>query len=131
MNLLLDTHIALWAVAEPGRLSEQAHKLIADPGNRLWFSAISLWEIGIKHAMVRRGIRQMEVSAREAREWFGVSGFRELAVTIEHAVAVDDLPPHHGDPFDRLLVAQALAEPLRLLTADRQLAAYGNVVITV
>jgi PIN domain nuclease of toxin-antitoxin system len=131
VRLLLDTHIALWAVAEPARLPASARALIDDPENQLWYSVISLWEIGVKHATVRRGVRQMESSAHEARYWFELSGFRELQLTADHATAVDELPLHHADPFDRLLVAQALAEPLRLLTVDRQLLAYGAIVLLV
>jgi PIN domain nuclease of toxin-antitoxin system len=130
MRLLLDTYIALWLVDEPHRVSAATNDLVLEAGGSVWVSAVSIWEIAIKHQVIRKGRRMMPMSGRDARAAFLRAGFQELPVTMDHAIAVDDLPPHHGDPFDLLLIAQALAEPLRLLTADRQLAAYGSIVIT-
>ena len=131
MNLLLDTHIAIWAIEDNPRLSAKARVLIADTDNPVCVSAISLWEIAIKHALRREGADALEWSAREARQQFDLAGYAILSVATRHAEAVDDLPPLHGDPFDRLLVAQALSEPLRLVTHDAKLAAYSDTVILV
>jgi len=126
VNLLLDTHIALWAIADSPRLPQQARDLILAPGNTAWVSAASVWEIAIKHGL---GRGDMPVSGAQALGYFEQSGFRLLAVSPQHAAAVEQLPLHHADPFDRLLVAQALTEPLRLLTHDAKLAAYSDTVI--
>lgn len=91
----------------------------------MWVSVAILWEIAIKHSL---GRGDMPVSARDAAGYFGESGFRLLAIQPEHALAVENLPPLHADPFDRLLVAQALVEPMRLLTHDAAVARYGGVV---
>lgn len=128
MNLLLDTHVALWAITDDPRLSVQARDLILNEANRPHVSVASIWEIAIKHSL-SRGI--MPVSAAEAAQAFRDSGFGVLAVAPEHAVAVESLPPIHRDPFDRLLVAQALNEPLHLVTRDRILARYSDTVIVV
>jgi len=128
MKLLLDTHIALWAVSDDPRLSPQAHELIAAPRNLIWVSAVSIWEIAIKHSL---GRGDMPISGAEALEYFRQSGYRMLCVSPEHAAAVESLPAHHQDPFDRLLVAQSLTEPLRLLTHDTTVARYSDTVILV
>ena len=125
MKLLLDTHIALWAIADSPRLPPQARAAITEPANILYVSAASVWEIAIKHGL---GRERMPVSGPEALHWFRAAGFEWLPVLPEHAAAVAALPPHHADPFDRLLVAQARHEPLRLLTHDQALAAYGELV---
>ena len=121
MNLLLDTHIALWAITDSPRLPPAAREHILNPKARLWVSAASLWEIAIKHAL---GRGDMPVSAESARGFFERAGYRLLAIEADHAVAVGRLPPLHTDPFDRLLVAQALTEPMHLLTHDARLAGY-------
>lgn len=126
MKLLLDTHIALWAVSDDPRLSPKARELIAAPRNLIWVSAASIWEIAIKHGL---GRGDMPVSGAEALEYFMQSGYRMLPVSPEHAAAVEALPVHHQDPFDRLLVAQSLAEPLRLLTHDTTVARYSDAII--
>jgi len=126
LRLLLDTHVALWAVAGSPRLGAGARSLIEDPANEIWVSAVSLWEITIKHAL---GRERMPVSGREAAEWFSTSGYRFLPVDAEHALGVSDLPPLHADPFDRLLVSQSLLEPMRLLSSDLRVQAYGGNVI--
>jgi len=128
VRILLDTHIALWAVTDSPRLPESARGMIIDPGNEVWFSAASIWEISIKHALRRGG---MPISGSEAVHWFTLSGYREIPISSAHAAAVDALPPIHGDPFDRILVAQAQTEPLRLITHDEVIGGYSDVVIVV
>jgi PIN domain nuclease of toxin-antitoxin system len=129
LNLLLDTHVALWAIGTPGRLPRDIRDLIADPGNEVFVSAASLWEIAIKHALARGGLGAMPLSAEAALAYFGEAGYALLSVSARHVVAVEGLPRLHGDPFDRLLVAQALEEPLRLITHDATVAAYGETII--
>src|SRR3982751_3962412 len=122
MRLLLDTHILLWSLADPRRLSEAARDAIEADENEVLFSAVSIWEIAIKAEALRAefGVDTATIigAARESR-------FDELPLTAGHAAAAA-LLPHHKDPFDRLLVSQALTEPARLLTADKALAAYSN-----
>lgn len=96
MKILLDTHIALWAVSDDSRLSLQARELIAAPRNLVWVSAVSVWEIAIKHSL---GRGEMPISGAEALEFFRQSGYRMLPVSPEHAAAVENLPTHHQDPF--------------------------------
>lgn len=125
MRLLLDTHIALWALADDARLPRQARGWIADEDNQILVSTASLWEISIKFAL-KRG--DMPVSAAQAEGWFRRAGYTLLDIKPAHAVAVERLPPLHADPFDRLLVAQALTEPLRLLTRNAAVARYSNAI---
>lgn len=131
MKVLLDTHIAVWVILDSPRLSPRAHDLIAAPATEVYVSAVSLWEIAIKHALHRTGPNAMPISATEARAWFEASNFLSLPVTDAHAVAVDTLPPHHGDPFDRLLIAQAMTEPMRLISHDAAMTAYGDLAVSV
>jgi PIN domain nuclease of toxin-antitoxin system len=121
VKLLLDTQILLWAAGQPGRLSPAARKLLDDPSNELWFSAASLWEIAIKSTLGRDDFR---VQPRLLRRGLLDNGYVELPITSQHAVGVDVLPLLHKDPFDRLLLAQALSEGITLLTTDEQLARY-------
>ena len=123
MNLLLDTHLLLWAASEPKKLSAKTRTLLLAPANQLIFSSASLWEISIKNGLERS---DFNVDPRRLWRMLLVNGYRELPVTSEHAVAVNDLPPLHKDPFDRILVAQARAEGLTLLTADKAVAKYGE-----
>lgn len=123
MNLLLDTHLLLWAASEPKRLSSKARALLLDPANQLVFSAASLWEISIKNGLERA---DFNVDPRRLWRMLLVSGYRELPVTSEHTVAVNELPGLHKDPFDRILVAQARVEGLTLLTVDKAVAKYGD-----
>jgi len=120
---LLDTHLLLWAASEPQRLSAKARALLLDPSNQLIFSSASLWEITIKNGLERS---DFNVDPRRLWRMLLVNGYRELSVTSEHTVAVNDLPPLHKDPFDRILVAQARVEGLTLLTADKMAAKYGD-----
>lgn len=123
MRLLLDTHIFLWAVAGSPQLKPAARSLI-ESAERVYVSAASLWEVAIK---ARLG--KIEVDPDDLLAAIDASGFIELPVTAAHAVGVARLADHHADPFDRLLLAQAMAEPLKLLTADRVLADYSELVV--
>ena len=125
MRLLLDTHIALWALADDARLPARGRELIADEDNHIAVSAASVWEIAIKHSL---GRGDMPITGAQALRWFRRAGYARLDIKPEHAVAVEKLPPLHADPFDRLLVAQALTEPLRLLTHDKAVARYSNAI---
>lgn len=120
MKLLLDTHLLLWAVNEPKRLSKTARALLEDLGNELLFSAASVWEVAIKSNLGREDFR---ADARLLRRGLLDNGYTELPITSEHAVNIDYLAASHKDPFDRILVAQAVAEGITLLTNDRTLAA--------
>lgn len=121
MKLLIDTQLLLWAAGEPKRLSKATRRLLLDPRNELLFSAASLWEIAIKNTLGRDDFR---VEPRLLRRGLLDNGYTELPVTSQHAVSIDLLPPLHKDPFDRLLLAQALTEGLTLVTGDAQLARY-------
>ena len=125
MKLLLDTQIILWAAGKPDRLSSEARTLLSDPDNELLFSAASLWEIAIKKTLGREDFR---VEPRLLRRGLLDNGYIELPVTSQHAVGIDSLPTLHKDPFDRLLLAQAVAEGITLLTCDTQLAQYPGPV---
>ena len=125
MKLLLDTQILLWAAGQPERLSVAARRQLKNPKNELLFSAASLWEITIKNALGREDFR---VEPRLLRRGLLDNGYTELPITSEHAVNVDSLPDLHKDPFDRILLAQALTEGITLLTADAQLAKYRGPV---
>ena len=125
MRILLDTHILLWAISSPERLGESVRTAILDPDNDVLFSAASIWEIAIKAALRRAGfLVQPDAVAEEARD----IGFVELPVHSSVAARVAELPLIHRDPFDRLLVAQAIAEPAILYTADARLPAYSELV---
>jgi PIN domain nuclease of toxin-antitoxin system len=130
VRLLLDTHIALWAVTDDLQLSETARALIVERGNEIFISAAAIWEIAIKHA-VRRRVSSMPVSAATALADFLAAGFRVLDIVPAHVLALEALPARHRDPFDRIMVAQALSTPLRLLTHDTMVAAYSDTVILV
>ena len=122
---MLDTHILLWMLAGSHRLGTEAVALIDDPGNRVAASTISIWEVAVKWARRRGAPTDMPLSGNDFAEALAAAGIEILASTPAHAVALDDLPPLHGDPFDRLLLATARAEGLTLLTRDAALAAYG------
>lgn len=128
MNLLLDTHVALWAIVDSPKLPARAQELILMPAAVIWISAASIWEIAIKHGL---GRGDMPLSGSDAIGYFRRAGYRFLPVEPEHAAAVETLPPHHADPFDRLLVAQAQHEPMRLLSHDPDVAYYGDMVVPV
>ena len=123
-RLLLDTHAFLWWRADDPRLGAAAREAIA-VADLVHLSAASVWEAGIKIRLGR--LRLPEPFAKGVAD----SGFSELPIRFAHAERAAELPPHHGDPFDRLLVSQALAEPLRLVTADKVLVKYGDLVTLV
>ena len=125
MRLLLDTHVLLWALAEPERLSPQVREWLVSPANDVMFSAANIWEIAIKAQI---GRLSLAVTVEEIVEAALASGFRELPIRAVHAAAVYRLLLHHRDPFDRILVAQAITEPARLLTVDATLARYSELV---
>ncbi len=128
MRLLLDTHILLWALVEPARLDFATRETIQDRGNDVAFSAVSIWEIAIKSGLGRAEFPfQPNVILQEAL----AIGFVEIPIRSAEAAMVASLPLHHSDPFDRLLVAQAIAGPARLYTADQQLVAYSELVTLV
>jgi len=125
MRLLLDTQIVYWFFYKQEDLSKAAWKAMKEAETVL-ISAVSVWEIAIK---VRIG--KMTANPRQIVQLMDAAGFEELPVYSKHTVIVGDLPLHHGDPFDRLLIAQAMSEPLHLLTADTQLRRYSDLVIEV
>ena len=125
MRLLLDTHLILWSISQSERLSRQARDLLGDPDNELVASVVSLWEIAIKRSSRRADFTAEPTSIRHQ---LLAHGYEELPITGEHAVAVTALPPIHGDPFDRMLVAQAIVEGVTLLTADPLVARYPGPV---
>lgn len=125
MKLLLDTHLLLWAAAGRG-LSAAAARQIGDAGNELLFSAASIWEVAIKSALGKPGFDlDPSVFRRELLE----SGYEELAITGAHAAGVAALPDLHRDPFDRILIAQAMAQGVTLYTADRSILAYPGPIL--
>ncbi len=128
MQILLDTRIVLWALVDAPALPSKARALIKDERNTLWVSAVSIWEISIKHAL---GRGDMPLAGATALDYCRDAGFRWLDVRPEHAAAVEGLPLIHADPFDRMLVAQALVEPMKLLTHDSLIARYHTEILLV
>ena len=124
MILLLDTHALLWWVADDARLGLKARVLIADPANRVLVSIVSLWEIAVK---ARIGKLRADVDAISHAA--DADGMEHLALTTEHLRALQALPLHHRDPFDRFIIAAALDRNLPVVTVDRQFAAYGVTVV--
>lgn len=110
MTLLLDTHVVLWWLDDPALLSEDARDAIADPVNDVFVSAVVAWEIAIK-----RGLGTV-TAPPDFETAIRASGFRELPVTVAHAFATESLPLHHRDPFDRMLIAQAIVEAATIVS---------------
>ncbi|WP_322013050.1 type II toxin-antitoxin system VapC family toxin [Paraburkholderia sp. J12] len=125
MRLLLDTHVFLWAVTDDRRLTKEARKIILDADD-VFVSSASIWEASIKS-----GLGKLDVDVNLLVAEIGRSGFLELPVRAVHAARVRDLPEIHRDPFDRILVAQAMYEPLRLVSADAHLSKYTDLVVAV
>lgn len=121
MRVLLDTHILLWALASPAKLTKRARRRI--DSSEVWVSAASIWEVSIKCALGK-----LKADPAEVLSGIEPAGFSHLHIVGEHAAAVVNLPPIHKDPFDRLLLAQARMEPMILLTDDGVLADYGDFV---
>ena len=128
MRLLLDTHVMLWAMLDDARLTEDARKIIEDSRNDVYFSVVSLCEISLKR-MAHPD--RMSVDAAHAREAFLAAGYGELPFGGSRAEAMDTLPLLHRDPFDRMLLAQAKAEGMKILSHDNRFPAYGDFVIAV
>ena len=128
MKLLLDTHLLLWAVEDSPRLSNAARALIGYPGNEKIFSAVSLWEITIKSD---RNRTDFVADAEAVRMNLLANGCKELPILVPHVLYTSKLPAIHRDPFDRLLVAQALVERLTLLTSDAVVASYSAAIVRV
>lgn len=126
MRVLLDTHILLWALTEPKRLSRETRARLEDPEAEILFSAASIWEIAIK---AQSGRVSFAVRPGEIAEAAKAAGFLELPVRAEAAALVAELPMHHRDPFDRLLIAQAMSEPARFCTVDKGLVPYSNLAM--
>lgn len=124
MNLLLDTHVLLWAVDDDPSLSQAARAAITDGHNIVFVSAATAWEIAIKKALGK-----LQAPTDSYLEELRRHRFTPLNVTTEHARAVETLPPHHADPFDRMLVAQSQVEKLTLVTRDGRLQAYAVPII--
>mgnify|MGYP001088290493 CR=1 FL=1 len=126
MKFLLDTHILLWAAAAPEKLSGSFRELLADEANQLYFSAASLWEIAIKCSLGREDFQgDVHVFRRALLD----NGYLELPIDSRHAVNTCVLPAIHKDPFDRMLVSQAISEGMKLLTADAKIALYSGPIL--
>ena len=128
MNLLLDTHVALWAITDSPRLGPTPREWILSARSTVWISSATVWEIAIKHGL---GRGDMPISGEEAVRYFRAAGYQFLPIEPEHAAVVETLPNHHQDPFDRILIAQAIVEPMRLLTHDDVMARYSDTIVRV
>jgi len=128
MKILLDTHVLLWVAGDPKKLSAHAKKLLEDPQNQLYFSAVSMWEISIKNKLGRTDFKvDLPVLRRNLMDY----GFEEIAVNSAHTIAVEALPNIHKDRFDRMLIAQTIVEGITLMTADSSVAEYPVAVLKV
>lgn len=125
MNLLLDMHVLLWSAERPDMMSEAADQLIKDPSHRLWFSVASIWEVTIKRRLNRP---DFGTDPGVLRAGLLANGYEELPIEGRHIPALAGLPNHHADPFDRLLLCQAITEGMRLVTVDAGVIAYGGPV---
>lgn len=125
MRLLIDTHILLWALFSPARIPAPVRIRLEDPDNQVLFSAASIWELSIKLQIGRLDLPLDLAELVDAAEGMG---FEELPIASRHTMGVQRLPLHHRDPFDRILIAQAVYEPARFLTMDKLLARYSELV---
>lgn len=125
MKYLLDTHLLLWASQASPRLSRAALELIEDPDSELIFSVASIWEFGIKYA---KAPHQFDIRPNEFREALLQNRYAELEISGKHVLAVSNLPSLHGDPFDRILIAQSAVEGITLVTSDDKVAQYPGAV---
>jgi len=128
MNILLDTHILLWAVADSNKLSDKATELLEDGANGLFCSVASLWEIAIKSTLSRS---DFQIDIPKLRHALPDMAIQELPVTGTHTEQLIQLPIIHNDPFDRMLIAQSIAEPLTFITRDKLLQSYSNGIVLV
>jgi PIN domain nuclease of toxin-antitoxin system len=124
MKLLIDSHVVVWWVTEPNKLTSPARAAISNPDNEVFISAASIWELGLKQAKGK--LRMPEGYEKLLR----ADGFSFLSITAEHATVSGTLPPHHGDPFDRILIAQAIKDSLVLVTRDAMIPLYSIPMIT-
>ena len=128
MNLLLDTHLLIWTLNEDPKLPAKAKELILDPGNTIFYSSVSIWEVAIKHAIHPDNV---EFTGKELSGFCQEAGFLSVEVKDRHVFALETLKrpdnaPRHNDPFDRMLVAQAKADNLTFLTHNELLSFYGE-----
>lgn len=123
---LLDTHIVIWLADDESRLSQQVIDVLMDYNNKVYFSPINLWEMAIKK---RQSHQDFQVDIDKLHELLVANGFEELTVTSRHVKLVEELPVYHKDPFDRLLIAQALSENLNLVTQDSKILQYDVSVL--
>jgi PIN domain nuclease of toxin-antitoxin system len=123
VKFILDTHLLLWAAGNSTKLPSEARTIVNDESNELFFSAASIWEVAIKQGL---GRDDFKADARLLRRGLLDNGYSELPIDSEHAVAVDSLPDFHKDPFDRILIAQAMTEGIILLTSDSAVAKYSG-----
>lgn len=128
MNLLLDTHVALWFISSSARLPADVSDMIEREDNRVFVSIASLWEIEIKKSLHRD---QIPFSIEEILGYFLESDFSILSIELKHIAAVEHLPFYHRDPFDRLIIAQAVSENLSLISHDGKFPQYGDFVIQI
>jgi PIN domain nuclease of toxin-antitoxin system len=124
-RFLVDTHLLLWNVYGSRKLPARVARLFREGRHEFFYSAASLWEIAIKAA---RGREDFVADVAAIRDTLEANGFHELAVAGQHAVALANLPAIHADPFDRMLIAQAIVEPMALITSDARLAAYPGTI---
>jgi len=122
MKVLLDTHAFLWLISGDGRLSETAQKTFLDPGNIMFLSAASLWELCIKMSLGKLSLKSGWL--KTIQDEMEVNAIQWLSIEMPHCVELTNLPFHHRDPFDRMLVAQAMVEDMQLLSRDNRLSSY-------
>jgi PIN domain nuclease of toxin-antitoxin system len=128
VRLLLDTHVAIWATTAPEHIPDDHNRLLREAFPNIFVSAVAVWEIAIKHPLGRPDAPPL--SGHDAIVEFESAGFKFLDVTPAHAAFVERLPLLHGDPFDRLMLAQAILENMRFVTYDRHLARYDAGILT-
>lgn len=128
MNLLLDTHLLVWTATRPERLSKRARQALEDLDNVLFFSAVSIWEIGIKRRLERL---DFQLDPERLRDQLLDNAYEEIDFTSHHGLAVQSLPLLHRDPFDRALIAQARCEGLILMTSDHDIGLYQEAILKV
>ena len=128
MDHLLDTHLLLWLALEPEKLSARARIILESPANRIFFSLASIWEVAIKFGLGRKDFTLHPITLRDG---LVEAGFLEMLVTSKHAAGILALPRLHRDPFDRMLIAQAIAENMQLLTSDALILQYPGPILEV
>jgi len=128
LNILLDTHVFLWAILEPHRLSSSMRRLFIDPDNQLFLSTASIWEIGVKYAIKKLPL--MTAPDILVPQQMKIQGILPLSLNMTHALQAHQLPLHHRDPFDRMIVAQARVEVMPIMSADPALKVYGVRILT-